>query len=180
MGIGFIGIGHMGLPMAGNLLVAGRALTAWNRSPGKSEELERLGATRAASVDDLFARCDTVLMMLLNEAVIDDVLSRGTPAFAVRLAGTTLVHLGTTSPEYSAALAHAVHAAGGSYVEAPVSGSRVPAEEGRLVGMIGGTDDAVERVLPLLAPLCASVFRCGAVPGALRMKLAANHFLVAW
>lgn len=178
MSIGFIGIGHMGLPMARKLLTAGTPLTVWNRSPRNGEELARLGAVRAASVDDLFARRDTVLMMLLNEAAIDEVLARGTPVFAARIAGTTLVHLGTTSPEYSAALAHDVHAAGGSYVEAPVSGSRVPAEEGRLVGMVAGTDDAVERVLPLLAPMCASVFRCGDVPGALRMKLAANHFLI--
>ena len=63
-------------------------------------------------------------------------------------------------------------------MEAPVSGSRAPAEEGRLVGMVAGDADALERVLPLLTPLCASVFRCGAVPGALRMKLAANHFLI--
>ena len=63
-------------------------------------------------------------------------------------------------------------------MEAPVSGSRQPAEQGQLIGMVAGHEDAVDRILPLLAPLCARVFRCGLVPGALRMKLAANHYLI--
>ena len=178
MSIGFIGIGHMGFPMARNLLAAGMPLTVWNRSAETCGELERLGAVRAESVDQVFARCHTVFVMLLNEAAIDEVLARHTPFFAARLAGRTVVHLGTTSPGFSEALDVDVRRAGGAYVEAPVSGSRVPAEEGRLVGMIAGNSDDVERVLPMLAPLCASVFRCGPVPGALRMKLAANHFLI--
>lgn len=178
MSVGFIGIGRMGLPMARNLLRAGIALDVWNRSPEQCAELVGGGARCADSVDALFERCDIVFLMLLNEAAVDAVLGRGTPAFASRAAGTTVVQLGTTSPEFSAALAADLRAAGGAYVEAPVSGSRVPAEEGRLVGMVAGHDAEVEAVLPLLAPLCASVFRCGDVPGALRMKLAANHFLI--
>lgn len=178
MKVGFVGIGRMGLPMARNLLRAGIALDVWNRSPEKCAELLECGARRARSVDALFERCRIVFVMLLNEAAVDAVLGRGTPAFAVRVAGTTVVQLGTTSPEFSAALAADLRAAGGAYVEAPVSGSRAPAEEGRLVGMVAGRDTDVEPVLPLLAPLCTRVFRCGDVPDALRMKLAANHFLI--
>jgi 3-hydroxyisobutyrate dehydrogenase len=176
--VGFIGIGHMGLPMARNLLRAGTPLTVWNRSAQKWAELVQLGATQATSPDALFQRCDSVFLMLLNEAAIDAVLARHTADFAARIATKTLIQLGTTSPGYSAALAADVRAAGGFYVEAPVSGSRIPAEQGSLIGMIAGDAAAVERTLPLLAPLCIRVFRCGAVPGALRMKLAANHFLI--
>ena len=178
MNAGFLGIGHMGLPMARNLLRAGVALTVWSRSPENCAALADEGAHHADSVDALFAHCTVVFVMLLNEAAVDAVLGRGTPAFAARVAGRTVVQLGTTSPEFSASLAADLHAAGGSYVEAPVSGSRVPAEQGRLVGMVAGADADIERVLPLITPLCADVFRCGAVPGALRMKLAANHFLI--
>lgn len=178
MNVGFLGIGHMGLPMARNLLRAGVALTIWNRAPEKCAALVDQGARRADSVDAVFAHCAIVFVMLLNEAAVDAVLGRGTPAFAARVAGRTVVQLGTTSPEFSAALAADLRAAGGAYVEAPVSGSRVPAEQGRLVGMIAGAEDDLKRVLPLLEPLCGYVFRCGAVPGALRMKLAANHFLI--
>ena len=69
-------------------------------------------------------------------------------------------------------------AAGGTYVEAPVSGSRAPAEAGQLVGMVAGPPSAVEGVVPLLAPVCATTVRCGEVPGATRMKLAVNLFLI--
>lgn len=178
MKLGFIGIGHMGEPMSANLLRAGIPLTVWNRTPGKCEALVELGASIAASVDDLFASCTTVLLMLFDAAAIDATLGRGTPAFAARVAGRIVVNLGTTSPAYSQALERDILDAGGRYAEAPVSGSRGPAERGELVGMLAGDTDTAERVLPLLRPLCARVFGCGAVPGALRMKLAANHYLI--
>ena len=178
MKVGFVGLGRMGEPMAGNLLRAGIPVTVWNRSPGKDEALVDIGAERAASLQDVFERSTTVMLMLLDSDAIDDVLGRGTPAFATRACGKIIVHLGTTSPGFSRALERDVIAAGGAYVEAPVSGSRQPAEQGRLIGMVAGHADSVERILPLLDPLCARVFRCGAVPGALRMKLAANHYLI--
>ncbi len=116
--------------------------------------------------------------MLLDRNAVDAVLERGTPAFARHVCGKTIVHLGTTSPAYSHDLQRDIVAAGGAYVEAPVSGSRVPATHGQLVGMVAGHDDDIARVLPLLDSLCTRVFRCGVVPGALRMKLAANHYLI--
>jgi 3-hydroxyisobutyrate dehydrogenase len=178
MKVGFVGIGHMGEPMARNLLRAGIPVTVWNRSPEKCEALINIGATQAASLQDLFKSATTVLLMLFDSAAIDAVLGRRTPTFSTRVSGKIIVHLGTTSPEYSRELELDVIAAGGAYVEAPVSGSRQPAEQGQLIGMVAGHEDAVERILPLLAPLCARVFRCGLVPGALRMKLAANHYLI--
>ena len=177
-GPGFIGIGHMGQPMAANLLRAGITLTVWNRSPGKCDELAALGAIVAPSVDALFAQCDIVLLMLFDSSAIDAVLGHGTPAFAARVAGHIVVNLGTTAPEFSQTLKRDIADAGGRYAEAPVSGSRGPAERGELVGMLAGDGDVVERIRPLLKPLCTRVFDCGAVPGALRMKLAANHYLV--
>lgn len=175
---GFAGIGHMGLPMAANLLRAGVPLVIWSRRPASGEALLAQGAHRADDIDALCRQVDVLLLMLLDESAVDAVLGRGTPAFRERVAGKIVVQLGTTSAGFSQALHRDVMENGGDYVEAPVSGSRVPAEQGRLVGMVAGADAAVERVLPLLAPLCTRVFRCGAVPGALRMKLAANHYLI--
>jgi 3-hydroxyisobutyrate dehydrogenase len=71
-----------------------------------------------------------------------------------------------------------IRSCGGRYVEAPVSGSRIPAEQGQLVGMLAGDAQALARVEPLLAPLCQTLVHCGAVPAALRTKLAVNHFLI--
>lgn len=178
MHVGFIGLGVMGQPMAGNLARAGTPLVVGNRTPGRCEPLRALGAEVAASPAEVFERAGTVILMLADETATDDVLGRGAPAFASRVAGHTVVHMGTTSAEYSAGLQTDVRAAGGRYVEAPVSGSRVPAERGELVGMLAGDDDAVSAVRPLLAPLCRETFDCGAVPGALLMKFSVNLFLI--
>ncbi|MFF8875573.1 NAD(P)-dependent oxidoreductase [Streptomyces massasporeus] len=179
MCVGFIGLGVMGQPMALNLARAGTRLVVWNRTPERCEPLRAAGAEVAASTADVFRRASTVFLMLADETSVDAVLGRGTPDFAPRLAGRTVVHMGTTSAEYSSGLQKDVRAAGGRYVEAPVSGSRVPAERGELVGMLAGDDDAVANVRPLLAPLCRETFGCGAVPGALLMKFSVNLFLIA-
>ncbi len=178
MGVGFIGLGTMGLPMALNMVRAGTPLVVWNRSRAAADLAAEAGATVADSPADVFREVETVLLMLANGAVIDEVLERGSPRFAEMVAGRTLVHMGTTEASYSLALAEDVMSAGGTYVEAPVSGSRVPAEAGQLVGMVAGPDAAVDAVLPLLAPMCATTARCGAVPDATRMKLAVNLFLI--
>lgn len=176
--VGFIGLGVMGQPMAANLARAGTPLVVWNRSGNRAGPLVDLGAETAASPADVFSRAGTVIVMLANSEALDHVLGRGTPAFARMTAGRLLVHMGTTSPEYSRELASDVRAAGGRYVEAPVSGSRVPAESGDLVGMLAGDDVDVEAVRPQLAPICRDVFVCGPVPNALTMKLAVNLYLI--
>jgi 3-hydroxyisobutyrate dehydrogenase len=86
--------------------------------------------------------------------------------------------MGTVAPASSAALGRDLEAAGARYVEAPVSGSRVPAERGELVAMLAGAPDDLDRVAPLLAPLTSSMVRCGPVPRALELKLAVNTFLI--
>ena len=153
MELGFIGLGVMGLPMARRLAAAGRPLRVWSRS-GSAALDDMPGVHHAASAAEVFEQADTVLLMLANAAAADAVLARGTPQFAHRVQGRTVVTMGTTAPEYSAGLAADVRAAGGRYVEAPVSGSRVPAEQGRLVLMLAGADAGeLARVAELLAPL---------------------------
>jgi 3-hydroxyisobutyrate dehydrogenase len=132
----------------------------------------------ADSPAEVFAAARTVLMMLADDAAVDEVLGRGTPAFAARVAGHTIVHMGTTAPGYSSVLAADVVAAGGRYVEAPVSGSRVPAVKGELVAMLAGDPAALDEVGPLLAPMCRETTVCGPVPNALLMKLAVNLYLI--
>lgn len=177
--VGFLGLGVMGQPIALRLAQAGTPLVVWNRTPERCAPLATAGAQVAASPAEVFARCGTVLLMLANARVADDVLGRGADGVpGVPVAGRTVVAMGTTAPAWSAGLGAAVEAAGGRYVEAPVSGSRVPAERGELVAMLAGAPDAVAAVRPLLAPATRQTFDCGAVPGALRMKLAVNHYLI--
>ncbi len=175
--VGFIGLGVMGQPMALNLARAGTDLVVWNRSPERAEPLLAAGATLAPSVDEVFARTRVVIVMLVDEQVTDDVLGRGTPGFADRVSGHVIAAMGSTAPGYSRGLAAEVCQAGGCYVEAPVSGSRKPAEAGELVAMLGGDPDTVAEVRPLPAPMCRETVLCGPVGSGLLMKLAVNLYL---
>ncbi|ROO59612.1 3-hydroxyisobutyrate dehydrogenase-like beta-hydroxyacid dehydrogenase [Micromonospora sp. Llam0] len=177
--VGFLGLGIMGLPMARRLARSGVGLTVWSRTPKPDDELRAAGARTAANVPEVFAQCDTVIVMLRNADAVDQVL-RDVPGGIARLvAGRTIVNMGTLSPEYSKALADEVEKAGGHYVEAPVSGSRRPAEDGKLVAMVAGRPDDVRRTVALLDPMCAQVTVCGPVPSGITMKLAVNVFLIA-
>jgi 3-hydroxyisobutyrate dehydrogenase len=167
MRVGFVGTGVMGQPMALNLARQVDVL-AWNRTPDRLRALAEGGAAIAGDVDEVFAGCDVVLLMLADGQVVDEVLGRGTPRFAELVADRTVVTMGTTAPSYSADLERDVLAAGGSYVESPVSGSRQPAQDGTLVAMLAGRAAPVDLVRPLLAP----------VPSALTMKLTVNLYLI--
>jgi 3-hydroxyisobutyrate dehydrogenase len=176
--VGFIGLGVMGEPMALNLAHAGTPLVVWNRTPAKTASLQAAGADVAPSVEAVFERAEIVIVMLANGAAIDATLGRGDGRFAELVRGHVVVPMGTTPPEYSAGLAADVRAAGGRYVEAPVSGSRVPATNGALVAMLAGDEDAVAQVRPLLAPMCRQIVVCGDAPKALLTKIAVNIFLI--
>lgn len=178
MHIGFIGLGVMGLPMARNLSRAGAALWVWNRSPEKCEPLRAEGAQVAATPAQVFEQTQVIILMLAHEEAMDEALQRGTPGFAAQVCGRTIVPMGTTSPAYSTRLEQDILACGGRYVEAPVSGSRKPAESGQLVGMLAGDAGSVAAVRSLLAPVCRTTFICGPVPSALLMKLSVNLFLI--
>ena len=176
--VGFIGLGIMGVPMASNLVRAGYDVVVWARSAEPMNELVAVGARAAADVAGVFDAAETVILMLRDEAGVDAVLSRGTQTFPALVAHHTVVQMGTFTTAFSHTLAADVAAAGGRYVEAPVSGSRGPAMEAKLVGMLAGEADAVADVEPVVAAMCAQVFRCGEIPAALSMKLAVNTFLI--
>jgi 3-hydroxyisobutyrate dehydrogenase len=168
----------MGTPMALNLLRAGHPLVVWNRTPAKAEPLAAAGAAIAEDPERVLRSCHTTILMLADDHAIDAVLGRAGGRFAESLAGRTIVHMGTTLPAYSRKLEADILAAGGRYLEAPVSGSRAPAERGELIGMLAGAADVVADNRILLAPMCRHTICCGAVPNALLMKLAVNTFLI--
>jgi 3-hydroxyisobutyrate dehydrogenase len=176
--VGFIGLGAMGEPMSLNLVKAGIALSVWNRSPAKSQILGDAGAHAAATVDEVFQEASTVFMMLFDRPAIDAVLGRETSRFATLVAGRTLVNLSSIAPEDSRALERDVLAVGGRFLEAPVSGSRIPAERGHLVAMLAGDQAVADAVRPLLTPMCRDAVYCGPAGSGLLMKLAVNLFLI--
>jgi 3-hydroxyisobutyrate dehydrogenase len=167
MTLGFLGLGVMGRPMAANLVAAGHDLVVWTRSGAPLA-----GARFATGPAQVFAQADVVFLMLANAGAIDSVIGP-------HVGGRIVVHMGTTSPEYSAELDSRIRGAGGRYVEAPVSGSKGPAEAGRLVAMLAGEEQDRDFVRPLLAPMCQEVVDCGPAPNGLLMKLAVNTFLIS-
>lgn len=178
MSVGFIGLGIMGQPMALNIARAGVDLLVWNRTPERSEALRMQGAIVTETAAELLQRADLTFLMLTNGDAIDAILGRGLPEFAANVADRTIVNMGTTPPDYSASLEQDIRAAGGEYIEAPVSGSRKPAEAGQLVAMTAGQSHRMNEVERLLGFMCVRTVHCGAVPSALQMKLGVNLFLI--
>jgi 3-hydroxyisobutyrate dehydrogenase len=176
--IGFIGLGSMGEPMALNLVKAGTPLMVWNRSLSKCQILADAGASIAKEAADVFAQCGIVFLMLADHSAIDAVLERNSNAFHDRVRSHVIVNMSTVLPSYSKALEADIRAAGGRFVEAPVSGSRKPAEAGQLIAMLSGDTADVASVRHLFKAMCRDTFVCGEVPGALTMKLAVNLFLI--
>ena len=175
--IGFIGLGDMGVPMAGRLADAGLKPLVWSRRAESAEPVVARGAELAPSVDALMGACDRVILMLANGDAMDQVLGRGTPAFGTRVKGTTLIHMGTTPPGYSEGLAADIDAVGGYYAEVPVSGSTGPAATGDLVAMTAGSEAVLANVQDVIGHMCRAVVPCGDIPKALQMKLAVNTYL---
>jgi 3-hydroxyisobutyrate dehydrogenase len=167
----------MGTPMALNLVRAGIPLVAWNRTSERLAPLVAVGAAVAHDVAEVFRRCDTVFLMLVDEAATDAVLDRAGEGFAALVRGHTIVSFGSTAPAYAEALAADIGAAGGRFVESPVAGSRVPAEDAQLVAMLGGDADTAREIMPLLEPMCRAALYCGGPGSGLRMKLAVNLYL---
>ena len=175
--VGFIGTGTMGEPMAHNLLRAGVPLIVWNRTTEKTRTLASAGARVASDASDVFEKARTVILMLFDGAAADAVLARGTARFATNVEGRTIVQMGTVSPAHSLALAKDIAAAGGRYVEAPVSGQRGPAAAGQLIAMVAGDERDIRAVRHLFDPMCKEVVSCGPVPNALSLKNASNLYV---
>lgn len=176
--VGFVGLGLMGEPMAHNLARAGVAPLVWNRTASKAARVRAAGARVAATPEEVFGGCDVIVEMLADESAIDAVFGKCLHSKRRNLAGRTVIHMSTTSPDFSVQLRDTVARAGGSYVEAPVSGSRIPAERAQLVTMVAGDPAVIEQVRPVLTTMCHTMVVCGAVPVASQMKLVVNTFLV--
>ncbi len=176
--IGFIGMGIMGVPMARNLLKAGHALTVYNRSTEKCAPVAAAGAVVAASPLELTKASDVVIVMLTGPEAIDDLLF-GEASAAEALDGKIVVNMSTVSPAYSRELAANLDALGAAFVDAPVSGSKKPAEEGTLVILAGGEEKTISQVEPILLAMGKKVVRCGRAPNGSMMKMSINLLLGA-
>ena len=179
--IGFLGLGIMGVGMVRNLLNAGHAVTAWNRSERDlPADLTESAAFRvAADVADAVAAVGTVIVCVTGPEAQRAILPGQDGAFANAAAGTTVIDATTSDPALTADLAEEAAAAGLVYLDCPVFGSRNEAWNGALDFVCGGPADAFERIRPLLEPMANSVHHMGPVTTGAAMKLVGNLFVAA-
>lgn len=174
MKIGLVGLGRMGSAIAARLAEGGNEMTVWNRTPSKTAPLIALGARLAETPKDLAESTDFIVTMLKDEAALDDVYNGPHGVLAADLKGRLIIDMSTVPPETGQMLAVKVRAKGASFIECPVGGSVGPARSGQLLGLAGGTQEDVDRAMPLLSQLCRRVERIGDVGTAASLKLAIN------
>jgi len=172
--LGFIGLGVMGSEMVNRLLSKGHSVTGYNRTRAKSEWLVKKGMKWADSPRGVAAAADVTFSMVTNSAALGAV-ANGPDGFLAGLTkGKTLIDMSTVSPAYSREIAAKVREKGADMVDAPVSGSVITLQEGKLSVMVGGRRETFEKVKPLLNDVGPKVTYVGENGLALVMKIATN------
>lgn len=162
MKIGFIGLGHMGAPMALNLLKAGHDVHAFDLSEDALRLVKDGGAQVAASPRDAAAGAAFVVTMLPAAAHVRAVLTQENGALAGLAAGAMVIDSSTIDPASAQAFGELVRGGGGAFVDAPVSGGTGGAAAGTLTFMVGGDDADYARAKPVLAAMGKNIVHCGA------------------
>jgi 3-hydroxyisobutyrate dehydrogenase len=176
--VAVLGTGIMGAAMARNLLRAGHAVRVWNRSAGKAEPLAADGAVVAATPAEAVDGADVVLTMLHDGAAVAEVIRQAGPGLRP---GATWVQSTTVGVDDAPALAALAAELGVTFYEAPVSGTRQPAEAGKLVVIAAGPVDGREVVAPVLDAVGARTVwtgEDGAAGSATRLKLVVNSWVI--
>ncbi|HEX3937840.1 MAG TPA: NAD(P)-dependent oxidoreductase [Xanthobacteraceae bacterium] len=179
MRIGVAGIGKMGAAIAARLIEAGHEVTVWNRTPDKAKAVA--GASLATTPAELTLRADVIISSLTDAAALDAVYNASQGLLSGSVGGKLFIDMSTVLPATEIALAEAVRAKGGAFVECPVGGSTGPARQGRLIGLAGGGDADVARARPILEQLCRRLEHAGPVGSGAVLKFAVNlPLMVYW
>lgn len=181
MKIGVVGTGVMGEPMARNLHKAGYSVTVYSRTASRCEALRSIGITVADSAAQVIEASNVTVLMVPSQVEVDQALQRtANGEIGAPVKGKTIVLMSTIAPAHSAALEESLATAGARYVEAPVSGSKQPAETGQLLILAAASEPSyIDAVQPLFDAVGKKTVRCGTVPTAMQMKLANQLLLVA-
>jgi 3-hydroxyisobutyrate dehydrogenase-like beta-hydroxyacid dehydrogenase len=186
MKVAFLGLGTMGAPMAANVLARGHALAVWNRTAARASSLVAAGARLAASPADAARGAELAVLMLADPEAVRAVVSGpdgvlaglGPGASAIADAPragnrAVLVDMSTVDPATARATGELARAVGVEFLDAPVSGSRQPAVDGKLVILAGGEAVTLARVRPVLEAM-GRVIAVGGVGQGMAMKLVLN------
>jgi len=172
--IGWIGLGHMGLPMSRNLLAAGYPVAVYNRTRSKSASLDCPFAETPAAL----ARDVDILITMVSDDASQEAILFGPNGLAAGLsAGKTVINMGTISPQVSRDHALRLGSLGVDVLDAPVSGSVKPATDGTLLILVGGPASAFKRCQPIFDVLGKRTFHFGGHGQGANAKLAVNMML---
>src|SRR5215469_2803958 len=172
--LGFIGLGVMGGQMVNRLLDNGHAVIGYNRTRSKSEWLIQKGMKWGVTPKAVAASADVTFAMVTNAAALAAITEGDEGMLAGIGAGKTFVDMSTVSPSASRALATKVREKGADMIDAPVSGSVITLQQGKLSVMVGGRRETFERLKPLLQDIGPKVTYVGDNGKALSMKIATN------
>ncbi len=177
--VGFIGLGIMGKPMAKNLIKAGYDLVVYDVAPEPISELVEMGASAAGSGKQVAQLCNGLLFtMLPNSPHVKDVILGADGVLDGASSGLIIVDTSSIAPAAAQECYAAAKDMGVSYIDAPVSGGEPKAVEGTLAIMVGGDEDAFDKVKDILLIVGASAVRCGESGSGNTTKLA-NQIIVA-
>src|SRR5882672_3005571 len=169
MRVAFLGLGIMGRPMAANLVKAGHEVAVWNRTPKQVE-----GARTAESPADAATGAEVVWMCVSDTNAVETVLFGPQGVETSIGAGSVVVDSSTISPSAELQFAERLRAKGAEYVDAPVTGSKVAAEGGSLIFMVGGAEGVLAKIDPLFKAMGKQVFRMGETSKGQAAKLVMN------
>ena len=177
MRVGFIGLGLMGTPMARNIMGGGFPLAVWNRTASKGEPLLAAGATWAGSVGQLAEQSDVVVTMVTDAAASEQVICGEGGVLDHARPGAVIVDTSSIAPEMSRSIAARAQVRGVSMLDAPVTGNPKVAEAGKLGVMIGGEEETVRRVRPILETIASVIVHAGPPGAGSTLKLVNNLIL---
>ena len=149
MNIGFIGIGLMGFPMSKNLIKSGYNLKAYNRSQDKADRLKEFGAEISLSIKEVVTNVDVVITMLTDDAAVEKVMSSDEFISNIKK-GATVIDMSSVNPVITKKYADILKEKNINYLDAPVSGGTIGAEEASLAIMVGGDEKTFKQCYDLL------------------------------
>lgn len=175
--VGFMGLGIMGSAMAANVHKAGFPLMVYNRTAAKAKTWAEQGVGVASTPHSLAYATDIIILMVTGPEAIDQLLwGEGGVASALN-DKKTLINMSSVSPRYTRELYQRLVPTGVKFVDAPVSGTKKPAEEGTLIILAGGDPAQVAEVEPVLLSMGKKIIYCGEMGQGSMMKMTVNLLL---
>jgi 3-hydroxyisobutyrate dehydrogenase-like beta-hydroxyacid dehydrogenase len=172
--LGFVGLGVMGSEMVNRLLSKGHSVTGYNRTRSKAEWLVKKGMKWADSPRAVVAESDVTFSMVTNSSALAAIMNGPDGMLAAVTPAKLFVDISTVSPAFSREIAGKIREKGGDMVDAPVSGSVITLQEGKLSVMVGGRKETFEKVKALLLDIGPKVTYVGENGLALVMKIGTN------